>query len=132
MNNQEFLATLKLVSGEEIIGTVLYLEDEDKVLIENPFKVELSKHKKGQLEIIGFVFKEWVMATFDNMYILSREHIITITEVDGPILDFYNKNLAKVSSQKQLNKPNKLPRKSGYLGSITDTKKSLEDIFNKS
>ena len=37
---KEFLATLKLVSGEEIIATVIYLEDEDKALLENPFSVE--------------------------------------------------------------------------------------------
>ena len=130
---KEFLATLKLVSGEEIIATVIYLEDEDKVLLENPFSVELSKQRQGKLEITGFAFKEWVMASFDNMYIISRSHIITITEVEGPISEFYYKNLNKLESSKQLlHKPNKLPRKSGYLGSINETKKSLEDIYKKS
>jgi len=129
---KEFLATLKLVSGEEIIATVIYLEDEDKVLLENPFSVELSKQRQGKLEITGFAFKEWVMASFDNMYIISRSHIITITEVEGPISEFYYKNLNKLENSKQLNKTNKLPRKSGYLGSINETKKSLEDIYKKS
>tara|TARA_B100000378_G_C17822172_1_gene334866 strand:- start:58 stop:462 length:405 start_codon:yes stop_codon:yes gene_type:complete len=130
---KEFLATLKLVSGEEIIATVIYLEDEDKVLLENPFSVELSKQRQGKLEITGFAFKEWVMASFDNMYIISRNHIITITEVEGPISEFYYKNLNKLENSKQLlHKPNKLPRKSGYLGSINETKKSLEDIYKKS
>ena len=130
---KEFLATLKLVSGEEIIATVIYLEDEDKVLLENPFSVELSKQRQGKLEITGFAFKEWVMASFDNMYIISRNHIITITEVEGPISEFYYKNLNKLENSKQLlHKPNKLPRKSGYLGSINETKKSLEDIYEKS
>ena len=85
MKDQEFLATLKLVSGEEVISMVLYLEDEDKVLLSNPFSVEQSRQKQGQLEITGFSFKEWVMASFDDMYIISRDHIITITEVEGPI-----------------------------------------------
>ena len=130
---KEFLATLKLVSGEEIIATVIYLEDEDKVLLENPFSVELSKQRQGKLEITGFAFKEWVMASFDDMYIIGRDHIITITEVQGPIKEFYEKNLEKIQSHKQLlHKPNKLPRKSGYLGSINDTKKILENIYKKS
>ena len=133
MKDQEFLATLKLVSGEEVISMVLYLEDEDKVLLSNPFSVEQSRQKQGQLEITGFSFKEWVMASFDNMYIISRNHIITITEVEGPISEFYYKNLNKLENSKQLlHKPNKLPRKSGYLGSINETKKSLEDIYKKS
>ena len=57
MNEQEFLATLKLVSGEEVISMVLYLEDEDKVLLSNPFLVEQSKQRQGQLEVVGFSFK---------------------------------------------------------------------------
>jgi len=133
MKEEEFLATLKLVSGEEIIATVLYLEDEDKVLLDKPFSVELSKQKRGAIEIVGFSFKEWVMASFDDMYIIDRDHIITITEVQGPIEEFYKKNLEKIDTNKKLlQKPDKLPRKSGYLGSITDTKNTLEDIYKKS
>ncbi len=133
MKDQEFLATLKLVSGEEVISMVLYLEDEDKVLLSNPFSVEQSRQKQGQLEITGFSFKEWVMASFDDMYIIGRDHIITITEVEGPIKEFYEKNLEKIQSHKKLlHKPNKLPRKSGYLGSINDTKNTLENIYKKS
>ena len=133
MNEQEFLATLKLVSGEEVISMVLYLEDEDKVLLSNPFLVEQSKQRQGQLEVVGFSFKEWVMASFDDMYIISRDHIITITETSGPIEEFYKKNLEKIESSKQLlHKPNKLPRKSGYLGSIAETKNTLENIYKKS
>ena len=133
MKDQEFLATLKLVSGEEVISMVLYLEDEDKVLLSNPFLVEQSKQRQGQLEVVGFSFKEWVMASFDDMYIISRDHIITITETKGPIEEFYKKNLEKIQSSKQLlHKPNKLPRKSGYLGSIADTKNTLENIYKKS
>ena len=133
MNEQEFLATLKLVSGEEVISMVLYLEDEDKVLLSNPFLVEQSKQRQGQLEVVGFSFKEWVMASFDDMYIISRDHIITITETKGPIEEFYKKNLEKIQSSKQLlHKPNKLPRKSGYLGSIAETKNTLENIYKKS
>ena len=133
MKDQEFLATLKLVSGEEVISMVLYLEDEDKVLLSNPFSVEQSRQKQGQLGITGFSFKEWVMASFDDMDIIGRDHIITITEVEGPIKEFYEKNLEKIQSHKQLlHKPNKLPRKSGYLGSINDTKNTLENIYKKS
>ena len=73
------------------------------------------------------------MASFDDMYIISRDHIITITETTGPIEEFYKKNLQKVESSKQLlHKPNKLPRKSGYLGSIAETKNTLENIYKKS
>ena len=131
--DEEFYATVKLISGEEIVSKVCYLEDEDKVLLENPLQVELAKQRKGQLEVSGFSFKEWISATFDNMFILNRSHILTMTEVDGQIVEFYEKTLQRLENGKSLTgRGNKLPRGSGYLGSVKDMKKTLEDIFNKS
>ena len=130
---EEFFATVKLITGEELVSKVVYLEDEDKVLLENPLQVDSAKQRKGALEISGFSFREWVCATFDKMFILNRDHIITISEIEGPIVDFYKETLLRMENGKSLNgKGGKLPRGSGYLGSVTDMKKSLENIFNKS
>ena len=131
--DEEFYATIKLLTGEEIVAKVCYLEDEDKVLLENPLQVELAKQRKGQLEVSGFSFKEWVSATFDTMFILKRDHIITMTEVDGQIQEFYEKTLQRLENGKSLTgRANKLPRGSGYLGSVKEMKKTLEDLFNRS
>ena len=130
---EEFFATVKLITGEEIVSKVVYLEDEDKVMLENPLQVDSAKQRKGALEISGFSFREWVCATFDKMFILNRNHIITMSEIEGPIVDFYKETLLRMENGKSLNgKGDKLPRGSGYLGSVTDMKKSLENIFNKS
>lgn len=130
---EEFYATLKLVSGEEIVSKVCYLPDEDKILLDKPLQVELAKQKKGQLEVTGFAFKEWVSATFEDMFVIRRDHILTMSELDNEILDFYEKTIKRIENGKNLSgRGNKLPRRSGYLGSIQETKKSLEDIFNKS
>ena len=130
---EEFFATVKLITGEEIVSKVVYLEDEDKVMLENPLQVDSAKQRKGALEISGFSFREWVCATFDKMFIINRDHIITISEIEGPIVDFYKETLLRMENGRSLNgKGGKLPRGSGYLGSVTDMKKSLENIFNKS
>ena len=131
--DEEFYATVKLITGEEIVSKVCYLEDEDKVLLENPLQVENAKQRRGQLEVSGLSFKEWISATFDNMFIIKRDHIMTMTEVDGQIVEFYEKTLQRLESGKSLTgRANKLPRGSGYLGSVQDMKKTLENIFNKS
>jgi hypothetical protein len=130
---EEFYATLKLVSGEEIVSKVCYLPDEDKILLDKPLQVEQAKQKKGQLEVTGFAFKEWVSATFEDMFVIRRDHVLTMSELDNEILDFYEKTIRKIESGRNLTgRGNKLPRRSGYLGSIQETKKSLENIFNKS
>tara|TARA_Y100000004_G_C8721133_1_gene330162 strand:- start:163 stop:561 length:399 start_codon:yes stop_codon:yes gene_type:complete len=130
---EEFYATVKLLSGEELVSKVCYLPEEDKVMLERPLMVENAKQRKGQLEVSGFSLKEWISATFDNMFIINRSHIMTIVEIEGEIVDFYEKTLNKLESGKSLaGRGNKLPRSSGYLGSIKEMKKSLEDIYKKS
>jgi hypothetical protein len=130
---EEFYATIKLVSGEEIVAKVCYLPDEDKVILDKPLAVETAKQKKGQIEVSGFALKEWISATFENMFIIKRDHILTMTELDETIEEFYIKTIQKLESAKTVvGRGSKLPRRSGYLGSINQMKKSLEDIYKKS
>ena len=130
---EEFYATVKLLSGEELVAKVCYLPDEDKVILDNPLMVENAKQRKGQLEVTGFALKEWISATFDNMFIIKRDHIMTMTEIEGELVEFYEKTLNRLESGKSLaGRGNKLPRGSGYLGSVKEMKKTLEDIYNKS
>ena len=130
---EEFYATVKLLSGEELVSKVSYLSDEDKLILEKPLIVENAKHRKGQVEVTGFALKEWISATFDDMFIIKRDHVMTIIEIEGEIVDFYEKTLTRLESGKSLaGRGNKLPRGSGYLGWVKEMKKTLEDIFNKS
>tara|TARA_B100001996_G_scaffold13024_1_gene10886 strand:+ start:218 stop:640 length:423 start_codon:yes stop_codon:yes gene_type:complete len=130
---EEFYASVKLISGEEVLTQVCYLPDEDKIVMNRPLQVEIARQKKGNVEIAGFALKEWVMATFDEMFIVNRNHVLTMTELDPTIKAFYEQTLGRIENAKNLTKNgNKLPRKSGYLGSIQDKKRSLEDIFKKS
>jgi hypothetical protein len=130
---EEFYATLKLVSGEEVVAKVCYLPDEDKIMLDRPLAVENAKQKKGNVEVTGFALKEWISATFDNMFIIKRDHILTMSEISEDIQEFYEKTLSKIENGKNLaGKGDKLPRAAGYLGSIQETKKSLEDIFKRS
>ena len=130
---EEFYATIKLVSGEEVVAKVCYLPDEDKVILDRPLAVENAKQKKGNAEVTGFALKEWISATFDEMFIVRRDHILTMTEISDEIQEFYEKTLNRIESGKNLaGKGGKLPRRAGYLGSIKEMKKSLEDIYKRS
>ena len=130
---EEFYATIKLVSGEELVSKVCYLTEEDKIMLERPLIVENAKQRKGQLEVTGFALKEWISATFDNMFVINRSHVLTMVEIEGEIVDFYEKTLLRMETGKSLaGRGNKIPRGSGYLGSVKEMKKSLEDLFNKS
>ena len=45
MKDEEFYSTIKIVTGEEIVAKVIYLEDEDKVMLEDPLLVEMQRSR---------------------------------------------------------------------------------------
>ena len=130
---EEFYAAIKLISGEEIVSKVSFMPEENKILVENPLQVEQAKQTRGGLSVTGFSFKEWISATYETMFVINKEHIITMTELEDEIQIFYEKTIERIAHGRGLvTKGSKLPRSSGYLGSVNEVKKSLEELFNRS
>jgi hypothetical protein len=128
---EEFYASLKLMSGEEIVAKVSYDADEDVLIIENPRLVNVVEMKRGKSSVKGFTFESWMTATYDEMFIIKKDHIITITELDTKIQKFYEKSLQKENGDDTSTKVD-VKNQRGYLTSIKEARKSLEDIFKRS
>lgn len=128
---EEFYATIKLSSGEEIVSKVCYMTDEDSLLLDNPLLVEKVSQKRLGKNIEGFSLKEWISSSYDDMFIIEMNNVVTISELDERILAYYIMSLNKLDSDEEPTN-NSLSKEMGYLGSVEDTKKKLESLFNKS
>ena len=96
---EDFLATMKLVTGEEIISKVSYMPDEDSLVLENPMEVTFVDQQRRNAKVQGFSLSEWIHSTFDHMFVLPKQHVITMTEVeDKRIEKFYNESVQKHNS----------------------------------
>jgi len=137
---EEFYASIKLTSGEEIVAKVSYDPNDDVIVVLEPRVVEKIQQKKGNAIIEGIVFDDWIHATYENMFIIPRSQIITMVELDERISSCYEDHLEDSSKYKKTTiKENKSSSKrqnpknhEGYLGSIKEAKKLLEEIYNKS
>ena len=137
---EEFYATIKLTSGEEIVAKVSYDPNDDVIILLDPRLIEKVEQKKGNHIIEGIVFDDWINATYENMFIIPRSQIITMIELDERIASFYEDHLNDKSKYKKrkteepkLNNKRQNPKNhEGYLGSIKEAKKLLEEIYNKS
>ena len=134
---EEFVATIKLTTGEEIISKVSYMPDDDSLVLENPMAVTAINQKKQNLFINGFALTEWIHSTFDQMFILPKSHVITMTEVeDKKIQHFYNetvkRHIVELTSFKEASEPQQFTRNMGHLGSVNKTKTFLEDLYKRS
>ena len=63
---EEFLATIKLVTGEEIVSKVSYMPDDDSLVLENPMEVTYIDQQKRAARVTGFSLTEWIHSTFDR------------------------------------------------------------------
>jgi len=136
---EEFYATVKLISGEELICRLSYLTEEDTCLIHEPMLVEHISRKKNNQNITGFTLTEWIHSTFDDLFLLPREHIITMTECCEKIERFYLKCLSDdkkakslLKQQRERNHSNPEKIVPGYVGSVDQTREILEKIFKGS
>jgi len=128
---EEFYSTIKLTSGEEIVAKVCFLPEENSLLLANPMLVEKFNKKKQGKKVSGFVLKEWINATYDDMFVIKMEQIITMSELDKNIESFYI-NILENSDEGTDIKPKNFSRRMGYLGSVKETKTFLEKIYKNS
>lgn len=131
---EEFFSTIKLTSGEEIIAKVSYLPDEDSILLDKPMLVEKITQKRNGKNTEAFVLKDWINSTYDTMFVVRMEQVVTMSELDKRIEKFYLNNTGlEYNNSTSINvNPNQFSKRMGYLGSIKETKKLLEEIYKKS
>ena len=124
----EFYATLKLTSNEEIIAKVCYLTDEDCLLVEKPLLVTRANQKRNGRLVEGFSLSDWVVSSYEELFIIKMNQVVTVTESDERIVGFYERHL----SDEQDSSISKMSKEMGYLGNVNDQKKKLEKLFNNS
>ena len=137
MQEEDFIATIKLTTGEELISKVSYMPDDDSLVLENPMQVVSIDQQRKNIRIAGFALTEWIHSTFDHMFVLPKQHILTMTEIeDEKIQNFYSvtvaKHIVELNSFKESQQSSEFTRDMGKLGSVQNTKQLLEDLYKRS
>ena len=130
MIEEDFYATVKLKTGEEIFAKVAASEEEDKtfLLLSNPITVCEVKNKIG---IIGYKIEPWLKTTNEDMFVINKSDVLTMSESSNIEMIMMYQNFVKDSNQ-QKNVQSGINRRMGYLGNVSDTKRALEKIFKSS
>ena len=129
---EEFYASIKLMSGEEIVAKVSYDKDDDVLIIENPRLVNVIEMKRGKSNMNGFTFDAWKAATYDDLFFIKKDHILTITELDTKIKKFYTRFLQKENGEISYSSKVDIKHQRGYMSSVKEARKSLEDLYKRS
>jgi hypothetical protein len=130
MIEDDFYATVKLKSGEEIFCKLAASEEEDRtiLIVSNPIIVSEVKGRSG---VLGYKLEPWLKTTTEDMFILSLEDVLTLSESsDIEMIMMYQSYLRQ--SYKKKDNQSKISRKMGYLSNVNDAKEILEKLFKNS
>ena len=130
MMEDDFYATIKFKSCEEIFARVWYSEEEDRtfLILSSPVNIERIKNRAG---IQGFRVEPWLKTSKDDLFIVNLDDVLTLNEST----DMETIALHETFSQQHdeyYNPKKKLNRKMGYISTIKEAKKSLEQLYNNS
>ena len=127
---EDFYATIKFKSGEEIFARVGYSEEEDRtfLILSSPVIIERIKNRAG---IQGFRVEPWLKTSKDDLFIVNLDDVLTLNESNDVETIAMHEAFSK--QQDYTYKPEKkLNRKMGYISTIKEAKKSLEKLYNNS
>jgi len=131
----EFYASIKLVSGEEIICIMMVDDsnpDDPFLIIQDPITISFDQkgiHTNVRVE-------PWLKTSTESVYFVRLSKVITMTELfDKEMISFYKDFLESredYTDEDELDETQStkdVSRKMGFLGSVQETKRNLERIY---
>ena len=125
----EFYAVLKLVTGEEIFALVSVDENDGDpiIMLSNPVVMKMLYNGVGQYVKV----RPWLELPTEDLFLMKYDKIITMSEIsDKQMIKFYNRYLNEDDVDIELDGKVSLNPKMGFITTVEDARKSLENIFN--
>jgi len=127
---EDFYATVKLKSGEEIFAKVAPSEEDNRTLliISNPIVISEVKNRMG---MYGYKFEPWLKTTTEDMFIINLSDVLTLSEsFDIEMISLYQSYIRQLD--KNNSNQSKISKEMGYLANVNDAKEILEKLFKSS
>lgn len=129
---EDFYASIKLKTGEEIFSKVSPSDEGDKIflILDSPVMIKEIGIKNSTS---GYKVEPWIKTSTQDIFLISMEDVLTIAESNENdyFVEIYLEFLKKYRSQnnKISNSSSFKSRRMGYISSVTEAKKVLEKIF---
>ena len=131
-----FPASMKITTGEEILAEVIPSSENgtDFFLVSNPIIIAeaMSVDQQKGVAVAGLVPKKWMMYANDDMTIIYKHHVISISELDKFGAEFYNKALIAAKISSPIKRKVESKENIGFIGKVNESRSKLEGIYESS
>jgi hypothetical protein len=117
--DEEFYAVVKLKNGEELFSLVCpsFENDKEILILYYPITITPVKTRNG----IEYLVQPWIKIGNESMFILFKEDILTLSELNDPYLTDMHKSYSGSKEETRI-----------YNGLVSNVKEQLERIYKKS
>ena len=119
----QFLAAIKLVSGEELLAIIEHVQDEngDYMIVQKPIEVEevvLTGNKAGAK------VSPWMKFSREEEFLIPKDKVITVVEVDTEVQIFYAMSLRRLNGDT-------ITDSTGRISTVEEARIKLDKMFEK-
>jgi len=138
-HDEQFYGTIKLTTGEEILGEILVSEDPDTkhdlIFIQNPAKTKLVElDQDGTGERIGMGFMRWMNFSEEDFYVIDERSVISIAPMSQEAVAMYTRWVKKEILNETEPEKGHVPinKNMGLISTVDEARSLLERIYKSS
>jgi len=131
-----FFATLKLITCEEVLSEVMPQEENDTefFVLSDPIVITETPQIDAEKGIVTSVLapRKWLMYSNEDLVIVYKNHVVSISEMDKFGIEFYKKALIAAKCSSPIKRKVETKNSTGYVGKIEALRKKLDKDYNSS
>lgn len=130
--NDSFYGTIKMITGEEVLAEIVYIPEEDPYyLLHQPIIIQEFAQfdpRRGAM-VTGMIPKKWMTYASDDMTIVYKNHVLSVSEMDKFGAEFYEKALIAAKITSPIKKRVTTNNHSGFVGNVDAYREKLEKLY---
>lgn len=132
-HENEFYGTAKLVSGEEVMGSMIATAEDDVTMlyISDPVTPHIQPVEKNGEVGMAAGFMKWMMWSDEEFYIVQEPDIVTIAPMSVEAIMMYKMWWRKERGDEDEDPGVPINENMGLVGKVSEMRKKLEDQWNK-
>ena len=126
----DFYASLKLISGEEVFAKVAACDEDNRtlLLLHNPVLVQQIRIP-GAGVVAGYKVEPWMKTNDEDMFVLDMKNVMTMVQCNDMEMITIHQKYVEESADGGTR--SRIDRSMGYISSVSDAKKMLEHLYRK-
>ena len=126
----DFYASLKLISGEEVFAKVAACDEDNRtlLLLHNPVLVQQVRLPGANI-LAGYKVEPWMKTNDEDMMVLDMKNVMTMVQCNDMEMILIHQRYVEESSQEGTR--SRIDSRMGYISSGQDAKKMLEHLYKK-